>query len=215
MDNLTKAIKVDKILFSQLSAGDLYSNPQNLPETNRVDDWKNQLPYTAPIDVVKWADSQNNDCYTSIDNRRLYSWQTHNPTQDITTRLRSLSSGIEDETERSYHPVVFVWEGEMDKVHGTYGLTFYSRQYGIAMWQRCARQSPTFPLGGQSVKPTLGPIIRTSPYYKVDRKQTTTHLSKDPAYDAFDAVIFYFYKVTHNIFLLNCPNCKVIVSCIM
>jgi hypothetical protein len=131
-----------------------------------VEAWKEDEPYTIPIDVVETV---TGELYT-FDNRRLYAARNFSPAgYQLVVRWHSFSDIVpEEKLETEAGDVVFWWTESDGLVTHLHVLEVTLIQWGLLTSCRCALQSPYFSLSGTVKEPDVRPNEEAFvPYYKV------------------------------------------------
>ena len=155
----------DILRFSQATISPYFSQAYGKPLISVDDEWKNEAPFTLPIDIVEVAD----ETFISIDNRRLYSARKYGPsTFDIT--IGSRKHNFDDLLPQERLNInalkqTFAWNGVHDDQIGVYELVLQPKTWGMTALFRTSTQDPSFPTCGRVTPlPTIGGA-ECFPYY--------------------------------------------------
>ena len=164
MANL-QAIYPREIAYSQSSVDDCIYQGDEEPGAS-VEAWKNEAPYTIPIDIVVTEDGE----LCTFDNRRLYAARNFSPPgYQMVVKRHSFNDIIpEEKLETEAADLVFWWaetNGITSQVHVLEGTIMF---WGVMVCYRCAYQNNSFNLNGTNREPEIRRNQRAfTPYYKV------------------------------------------------
>lgn len=154
---------LQEIAYSQSSVDDriFAGDGEGAP----VKAWKDEEPYTIPIDVVV-IDSRG---LCTLDNRRLYAAKNFSPPgyQMVFKRHNFSDIVSEEKLETGAGDVIFWWAEPDGLVFHLHVLEITLIHWGLLASYRCACQSPTFDLSGTLMEPVVCRYQKAFvPYYK-------------------------------------------------
>lgn len=164
MANL-QAIYPREIAYSQSSVDDCIYQGDEEPGAP-VQAWKNEAPYTIPIDVVE---TDNGELCT-FDNRRLYAAKNFSPPEyQMVVKRHSFNDIIpEKKLETEAADLVFWWAETNGITSQLHVLEMTIIFWGVMVCYRCAYQNGTFNLNGTHLEPEIRRNQQAfTPYYKV------------------------------------------------
>lgn len=157
----------DVLRFSQATISSHFSKVYGKPQISVDDEWKNEAPFTLPIDIVEIAD----ESFISIDNRRLYSARKYGPsTFDITVGSRKHDFNELLPQERLNINALkrtFAWNGVHNDQIGIYELVLQPKTWGMTALFRTSTQDPSFPICGRVMPLPIVGETECFPYYVI------------------------------------------------
>jgi hypothetical protein len=168
-----------EIAYSQCSITEHIFAGENNPAGASVKEWKNEVPYSIPLDVVTMMNGE----YCSYDNRRLFSARNYAPTShNALMKIHDFKEPVPSEKLEytGAGEVIFWWMN--DSQDAVYVLESTLLSWGFITALRCAYQHPEFPLVGSHQEPVIQPFPQFSPSYRVesnDQKLTMDTLQSE------------------------------------